>query len=292
MPAFPTRPPDMPATPTIHELLEQAATQLAATSDSPRLDAELLLARALARPRSHLRAWPENAVNPDQLETFEQLMARRRDGEPLAYILGQREFWSMPLEVGPATLIPRPDTETLVEAALARIPRDAACRVLDLGTGTGAIALALKLERPLAEVHASDASVAALDIARRNAARLKLDIRFHCGSWWAPFAGQRFGVAVSNPPYIAMDDAHLDRGDVRFEPRSALAAGPDGLDDIRCIIATARGHLAPGGWLLLEHGFEQAAAVRELLAGAGFDGIRCSRDLAGRDRVSAGRNPL
>lgn len=275
--------------PTFEQLLATAATRLAASSDSPRLDAELLLSRALDRPRSHLRAWPQNRPDPDQLAQFEVLLARRLGGEPMAYILGAREFWSMTLEVTPDTLIPRPDTEVLVEAALEKIPRDASCRVLDLGTGTGAIALSLKKERALADVHASDASDAALAVARRNAARLALDVHFHAGDWWTPFAGHVFDVVVSNPPYIAAADEHLQRGDVRFEPRGALAAGDDGLDDIRHIVANAPRFLAPGGWLLLEHGFDQADAVRELLAEAGFERLRCINDLGGNPRVSVGR---
>ena len=273
------------------ELLDNAAAQLAAIGDAPMLDAELLLSKAVDRPRSHLRAWPEKQPDTEQLAQFETLLARRLEGEPMAYILGEREFWSMSLQVNPDTLIPRPDTETLVEAALARIPNDRACRVLDLGTGTGAIALALKQERPHAEVHASDASPAALLVARNNARRLGVDITLHEGSWWLPFAGRRFDVIVSNPPYIAASDAHLEQGDVRFEPRSALVAGKEGLDDIRVIVTHARDHLAEGGWLLLEHGFDQAAAVQELLAAAGFEHAGCAADLAGQMRVSFGRAP-
>lgn len=273
------------------QLLLDAAARLEAVSDSPRLDAEILLARAIDRPRSHLRAWPENRPDEAQLETFTALLARRLQGEPIAYILGEREFWSLRLEVSPDTLIPRPDTEVLVETALEKIPRDAPCRVLDLGTGTGAIALALKKDRPLAEIHASDASPAALAVARRNAANHVLDIHFHAGDWWAPFSNGRFDVVVSNPPYIAAADAHLERGDVRFEPRAALASGADGLDDIRKIVAGASDHLAPGGWLLLEHGRDQAAAIRRLLEDAGFEAVACRKDFSGNDRVSLGRNP-
>ncbi|HEX7046758.1 MAG TPA: peptide chain release factor N(5)-glutamine methyltransferase [Gammaproteobacteria bacterium] len=278
---------------TFNELLADATSQLAAISDSARLDAELLLARAIDRPRSHLRAWPENRPDAEQAAQFEALLSRRIAGEPMAYILGEREFWSLRLAVSPDTLIPRPDTEILVETALEKIPRDSPCRVLDLGTGTGAIALALKQERPLAELHASDASTAALAIARGNAEAHKLDIHFHAGDWWAPFSDQTFDVIVSNPPYIAANDAHLDNGDVRFEPRTALASGADGLDDIRKIIAGARHHLAPCGWLLLEHGHDQAQAVGELLTNAGFEDIGCRKDFSGNDRVSLGkRRPL
>jgi len=276
---------------TFEQLITAAATQLAALSDSPRLDAELLLACAIDRPRSHLRAWPESRPDPAQNAQFEKLLARRLAGEPMAHIFGVREFWSLDLKVTADTLIPRPDTEILVETALEKIPRSGACRVLDLGTGTGAIALAVKQERPLAEVHASDASDAALAVARENAARHALDIRFHHGDWWTPFTGAAFDVVVSNPPYIAENDAHLERGDVRFEPRTALAAGKDGLDDIRRIVSGARTHLAPGGWLLLEHGHDQAQAVADLLRAAGFRETACRRDLAGNDRVSLARKP-
>ncbi|HEX6930353.1 MAG TPA: peptide chain release factor N(5)-glutamine methyltransferase [Gammaproteobacteria bacterium] len=277
---------------TIRDLLADAATGLAAVSENPRLDAELLLSQALDRPRSHLRTWPENTPDADQLARFDALLARRSRGEPMAYIQGAREFWSLNLRVSPDTLIPRPDTEILVEAALEKIPRSAPCRVLDLGTGTGAIALALKQERPLAEVHASDASRAALEIARDNAKTLKLDLRFVEGDWWAPFEGRQFDVVVSNPPYIADTDAHLVRGDLRFEPRAALASGPDGLTDIRRLIADAPRFIAPGGWLLLEHGFEQADAVRALLADAGFEHPDCRKDLAGHVRASLAQRSL
>ncbi len=274
---------------TFNEMLADAAARLAASSDSPRLDAELLLAHAIDRPRSHLRAWPENRPDDMQLAQFENLLTRRLAGEPMAHILGAREFWSLDLAVTPDTLIPRPDTEILVEAALERIPRDTPCRVLDLGTGTGAIALALKKERALAEVHASDASSAALAIARGNAEKHGMDIHFHAGDWWTPFRERLFDVVVSNPPYVAAGDAHLGKGDLRFEPRAALVSGADGLDAIRTIIAGAREHLAPGGWLLLEHGHDQAHALDELLAKAGFEDRALRKDFSGNDRVSFGR---
>lgn len=281
----------MPNTPpkTFRELLAHAVTRLEPVSDSPLLDAELLLAHALDRPRPHLKAWPDNRPDAEQLARFEDLLERRQRGEPMAYLLGEREFWSLRLEVTPDTLIPRHDTETLVEAALGRIPRGKHCRVVDLGTGSGAIALAIRHERPLADITATDASRPALDVARRNAARLGLDIRFVYGEWFAPLAGQQFDVIVSNPPYIADADRHLANGDLPHEPRSALASGPDGLRDIRQIVTAAPGFLAPGGWLLLEHGHEQGDAVRALLAAAGFSGLGCSRDLAGHERVSFGR---
>lgn len=274
---------------TYRQLLEHARGQLAAFSDNPQLEAELLLARAVDRPRTHLRAWPERRPDAEQLAQFETLLGRRLHGEPIAYILGEREFWSLLLTVNADTLIPRPDTEILVETALERIPTDRACAVLDLGTGSGAIALALQKERPLARVTASDASAAALLVARNNARQLGLDLEFREGDWWTPFRGRRFDVAVSNPPYIENKDPHLDRGDLRFEPRDALAAGVDGLDDIRRLVKNAPSHLNRGGWLLLEHGFNQAEAVRELLAAAGFARLGCRKDLAGHPRVSFGQ---
>jgi len=279
----------MPHPPTTcRDLLARAAGQLAAVGDSPLLDAELLLSRALDRPRTHLKAWPESQPDAEQCALFETLLTRRLRGEPMAYILGEREFWSLSLQVSPDTLIPRPDTEVLVEAALERIPKGGHCRVLDLGTGTGAIALALKHERPLADVWASDASSGALQLARSNAKRLGLEITFREGDWWSPFRGMQFDIVVSNPPYIAESDAHLQSGDLRFEPRSALAAGPDGLADIRRLIAGAQAHLSAGGWLLLEHGHDQSGAVRELFVAAGFEETGSHRDLAGHFRVSFG----
>lgn len=276
---------------TYRELITDAAARLENGSDSPRLDAELLLARALDRPRSHIGAWPERRPDVVQLAEFERLLERRLQGEPMAHILGEREFWSLDLQVTPDTLIPRPDTEMLVETALEKIPPGRGCRVLDLGTGTGAIALAIKKERPLAEVAATDASEPALEVARRNAQRHRLQVEFRAGDWWLPFADRQFDVVVSNPPYIADSDSHLASGDVRFEPRSALASGPAGLDDLERIIGGVPALLAPGGWLLVEHGYDQAEPVAERFAQAGFVDIRCHRDLGGQLRVTQGRRP-
>lgn len=273
------------------DLLREAASRLVLVSDSPRLDAELLLARALERKRSHLLAWPERVPSAEEHAIFENLLNRRAAGEPIAHILGEREFWSMELSVTPDTLIPRPETEILVEAALEHIPADRPCRVLDMGTGTGAIALAIARERPFAEITATDRSAAALVIARRNAERHKADIRFLEGDWWSALDGETFDIAVSNPPYIREQDPHLSKGDVRFEPASALVAGADGLADIRKIILGAAKQLVPGGQLLLEHGYDQADETAALLAANGFTGIRCLRDLSGKDRVSIGQRP-
>jgi len=258
--------------------------------DSPtaRLDAELLLAAALGKPRSYLRTWPERELDAVQQAAFSESLARRRAGEPIAYILGQQGFWSLELEVAPHTLIPRPDTELLVETALALLPATAAS-VLDLGTGTGAIALALASERPAWQVSGVDRVADAVALAERNRARLGLgNARFCASHWFSAMTDQRFQLIVSNPPYIAAGDRHLAEGDVRFEPSSALVAGEDGLDDIRLIIEQAPAYLEPGGWLALEHGFDQAEAVRALLQARGFSAVESRRDLGGHERISLG----
>lgn len=261
----------------------------------PRLEpgeADLLLAHALGRSRTWLFTHGEDEVDADAAERFEALVQRRAQGEPVAYLTGQRGFWRFDLQVGPATLIPRPETERLVELALERLPEDRALRVADLGTGSGAIALAIAVERPRAVVVATDASAGALEVARGNAARLELrNIEFRLGDWLAPLHGERFALIASNPPYIASGDPHLDEGDLRFEPASALASGPDGLDAIQVIAAHAPAHLEPGGWLLLEHGWDQGAAVRALLTSVGFVEVATELDLEGRDRVTMGRRP-
>ncbi|PAU85675.1 protein-(glutamine-N5) methyltransferase, release factor-specific [Pseudomonas sp. WN033] len=271
---------------SIAELLAQAELP---DSDSPRLDAELLLAHVLDKPRSYLRTWPEHEPSAKQLECFAELLARRRAGEPVAYLLGQRGFWSLDLKVAPSTLIPRPDTELLVELALRLGPAEDA-RVLDLGTGTGAIALALASERRQWQVFGCDRVAEAVALAEENRQRLGIgNANFVQSDWFAQLPLGRFDLIVSNPPYIAADDPHLQQGDVRYEPHSALVSGSDGLDDIRRIVSQARRHLTPGGWLLLEHGWQQAAAVRELLVAAGFVEVDSWHDLGGHERVSGGR---
>lgn len=274
---------------TVGALLAQAARRL--SPDAGRVEAELLLAHALERSRAWLLAHADDAVAADAARQYRTLVDRRCGGEPIAYILGWRGFWSFDLEVTPAVLIPRPETERLVECALAVIAVDRPLWVADLGTGSGAIALAIARERPLAELIALDASAAALAVARRNAQALAVRVRFVLGDWLAPLAGQQLDVIVSNPPYIAQGDAHLRSGDLRFEPERALASGPDGLDAIRRIVGDAPVHLRAGGWLLLEHGLDQGHAVRALLAAAGFVAIATWRDLEGRERVSAGCRP-
>lgn len=259
-------------------------------SPTPRLDAELLLAAALNKPRSYLRTWPEREPDADQLALFQASLQRRRQGEPVAYILGHQGFWSLDLEVAPHTLIPRPDTELLVETALDLLPATP-LEVLDLGTGTGAIALALASERPAWQVTGVDRVEEAVALAERNRQRLALgNAGFLLSHWFSALAGRRYGLILSNPPYIRADDRHLAQGDVRFEPSSALVSGSDGLDDIRAIIQAAPEHLLPGGWLLLEHGFDQAGDVRRLLGDAGFAEVHSRRDLAGLERISLGRS--
>jgi len=261
--------------------------------DSPtaRLDAELLLAAALGKSRSFLHTWPERIVPSDAALKFAEYLQRRRGGEPVAYILGQQGFWKLDLEVAPHTLIPRPDTELLVEAALELLPATPA-KVLDLGTGSGAIALALASERPAWSVTAVDRVLEAVALAERNRQRLHLNNATVLSShWFSALEGQRFQLIISNPPYIASADPHLVEGDVRFEPASALVAGVDGLDDLRLIVAQAPDYLEAGGWLMLEHGYDQAEAVRDLLQIRGFEEVHSRTDLGGHQRISLGRLP-
>jgi len=281
----------MPAEPaTIRRLLEQAAQRLA--TDSPRLDAELLLAGSLGKSRSYLYTWPE-AVPPAAVQLrFRELLGRRAAGEPVAYLLGQREFWSLPLTVTPATLIPRPETETLVALALQRIPADTDAWIADLGTGSGAVALAIARERPRCRIIATDISRAALAVAAANAERLELaNVQCLAGDWCAALPDGAFDLIVSNPPYIAEDDSHLTRGDVRFEPREALAAGPLGMDALQHIARCASTRLRPHGWLLLEHGYDQAQPATRLLRACGYEQVQDYPDDAGLGRVVAGRRP-
>lgn len=279
-----------PDSPTIKQLLAEATALL--DSDSPRLDAEVLLAHALQQPRSHLLAWPEKRLTAAQLATFRQLLQRRCNGEPVAYLTGEREFWSLPLGVTTDTLIPRPETESLVALALEKIPADAPQLIADLGTGSGAIALAIASERPRCTLIATERDPAALAVAEENAQRLGITtVAFRHGHWCEPLAGLQADLIVSNPPYIAAADPHLTRGDVRFEPRSALAAGPAGMDDLTAIAACAARHLKPGGWLLMEHGFDQGELARQLLEDTGFSQVLDYRDNASLARVISGQWP-
>ncbi|WP_447749672.1 peptide chain release factor N(5)-glutamine methyltransferase [Aeromonas veronii] len=268
-----------------------------AGGESPRADADVLLCHLLGCRRSYLMTWPERELDAAQQATLQTWLARRLNGEPIAHLVGEREFWSLPLKVSPATLIPRPDTEVLVEQALTRIPQGP-CAVLDLGTGTGAIALALKSERPELDVWAVDRMADAAALARENSAALGLPIEVRDGSWFEPLGEPdrdntpRFAVIVSNPPYIDGADPHLEQGDVRFEPRSALVADDAGLADIRHIVVHAPAYLLPDGWLLLEHGWDQGEAVRQLLRDGGYREVATVRDYGDNDRVTLGLCPL
>jgi len=252
-------------------------------------EARLLLAEATGFSVASVLAHAERDVPPQANAMFADWAARRRAGEPIAYLLGRREFYGLMLGITPAVLIPRPETELLVDRALAQIADSDQARVADLGTGSGAVALAIKSHRPRVHVVATEASAEALEVARRNAARLSLAIELRQGRWFEPLAGERFDLIVSNPPYVAYNDPHLSRGDLRFEPRAALVAGPDGLQALRSIADGSAPHLRPGGWLLLEHGFGQDAPLREFLAHAGFEGIYTWPDLAGIARVTGGK---
>ena len=271
------------------ELLDEAVARLR-DSDSPRLDAEVLLAHVLGKSRAWLLAWPDRGVDAEAVARFADLITRRAEGRPVAYLTGRREFWSLDLAVDDTTLIPRPETELLVERALAWIPSAEQRLVADLGTGSGAVALAVASERPAGFVLATDVHFHTLERARHNATRLALhNVAFLCGDWLAPFAPRSLDLVISNPPYVADADPHLAQGDVRFEPRRALAAGGEGLDAIRIIARTADSVLKPGGHVLLEHGYDQAETVRALLRGAGFTDIATFSDLAGRPRVTEAR---
>lgn len=273
---------------TLAGALETATQGLAAASDSARTDASILLCHILDCPRSYLLSHPETRLTPVQQQDYAALIARRAKGEPVAYITGTRDFWSLDLKVTPAVLIPRPETETLIEAALAHLPADQPLRIADLGTGSGAIALVLARERPRAHVIATDVSDAALAVARENERRHAIpNVVFHESLWFAALEGQSFDLIVSNPPYVAAEDSHLAA--LQFEPRTALVSGQDGLDALRHIISQAPAYLHPKGWLLVEHGAEQGQAVQALFSKAGFSEIETLPDLAGLPRVTAGR---
>ena len=276
---------------TLSDALRLARPSLRMHGDDARREAEVLLAGVLGCARSHLYAHADQTLTAAQAIKFQTLIERRATGEPVAYLLGTREFWSLQLTVSADTLIPRPETELLVERALLCIPNDAALRIADLGTGSGAIALAIARERPRCQVIATDISEAALNVARDNAARLDIGtIEFRCGDWCAALAGMRCAVIITNPPYIPAADPHLAAGDVRFEPRTALTPGPEGLEAIRRIAAQARAHLDSDGWLLLEHGYDQSSAVTGLLHDHGYREIAAFADISGHKRVAQGRN--
>jgi release factor glutamine methyltransferase len=272
--------------------LEQAVGTIGGVTTTPRLDAELLLAHVLGIERSQLRARAERPLSGPESARFDALVERRGRGEPVAYLLGRREFWSLPLEVNAAVLVPRPESELLVEVGLASLPKSGVVAVLDLGTGSGAIGLAIAHERPDARVDLVDSSPAAVAVAERNRIALGLhNARTLCGDWYAPAAGARYALIVANPPYLAAADPHLAGPELRHEPRSALVAGPSGLEAIGQIASGARKHLAERGTLIIEHGATQGPATRQLFAAAGLDSIDTRRDLAGLDRATLGREP-
>ncbi len=277
----------------IGEAIRQAGqsvqNQLGLDSAGANVEANLLCQHLLNVNRAWLISHESETLTSKQQAAFEALVQRRLKGEPIAYILGSREFYGLPLKTTPATLIPRPDTETLVEAALAKIPQNASLNILDLGTGTGAVALVIASERPQTKVTAVDASPEALKVATENAQSLNLcNVRLIESNWFSALVSEKFDVIVSNPPYIAQDDEHLKQGDLRFEPLSALASGADGLDDIRKIIQDAPDFLNPNGWLMLEHGYDQGDAVAALLNARGFRQIDHVKDIAGTLRVTFG----
>lgn len=280
----------MPSLPSLRldTCLRQAAARLGGLE--ARHEAEVLLLHVLGRDRAWLFMHGADPLPEQAALVFEALLTRREAGEPVAYLTGSRGFWTLDLQVTPDTLIPRPETELLVELVLARLPQERSVRVADLGTGSGAIALAIAGERPRAKVIATDLAPDTLAIAIGNAQRNGVhNVEFRPGDWFAAVDGERFDVIASNPPYIAEGDAHLQQGDLRFEPPAALSSGADGLDAIRTIVAGAPVHLLPGGWLLLEHGWDQGEAVRELMAQAGFANIATRQDLEERDRVTLGQ---
>lgn len=273
---------------TFKQWLTQALSQLTA-SESPRRDAEILLEFVSGKSRTYILAFDETELTAEQVDTLDKLLARRENGEPVAHLVGLREFWSLPLFVSPATLIPRPDTECLVEQALTRLPAEA-CDILDLGTGTGAIALALASERPDCAVTAVDFVADAVALAKRNAENLAIgNVTILQSNWFSALKGKTFGMIVSNPPYIDEQDPHLAQGDVRFEPKTALVAAQEGLADLAYIIREGHRFLQAEGWMLLEHGWKQGAAVRELFEEAGYQQVETCRDYGGNERLTLGR---
>lgn len=280
---------------SIQSILKSTQEQLqqAGLVDSPLLDAELLLCHALKVNRTYLFTWPEQELSEQQYTDFQSALSVRLQGKPIAHIIGEREFWGLNLQVTPDTLIPRPDTETLIEAVLEQSSEASqTCKILDLGTGSGAIALALKSELPHCEITAVDQSEAALKVAKQNAQNLNLQVTFLESNWFSAVAHTEFNYIVSNPPYIEDNDPHLTQGDVRFEPITALTSGQDGLEDIRIIINQAWSHLKPGGWLFIEHGYNQANPVSRLLMAQGYQQVSLKHDLADNPRVSFAQKPF
>lgn len=274
---------------SIQSLLDRAVTLLSGVSESARLDAEVLLRYCLGKPRSFLRAWPERQLSSAQTSQFWDLLEQRRQGQPIAYLTGEREFWSRTFHVNPDVLIPRPDSELLIELSLSLVPEGQACKIIDLGTGSGILAITLAAERPLAEVMATDNSAAALKIARQNAEQLGVgNVRFLASHWFDAVADSNFDLVISNPPYIAEDDPHLRQGDVRFEPVTALVSEEMGLKDIRLLAEQAGNHLKPNGRLLMEHGYDQPDQVQTILKQLHYRQVATHSDLSGNPRVTSG----
>ncbi|MCP4409741.1 MAG: peptide chain release factor N(5)-glutamine methyltransferase [Gammaproteobacteria bacterium] len=277
-----------PSEKNIDGLLREATRHLQAATDSPRLDAELLLAYVLRRDRVYLYTYPESLPPADQRDCFHALLQRRRQGEPLAYLTGFKEFWSLSLSITPQVLIPRPETELLVELALACFTQQQSINVADLGTGSGAIALALAHERPHWRITATDISTPALEVARSNAQMLE-NVQFLAGHWFVPLNTKRLHLIISNPPYIDSHDPHLQQPELRHEPQQALVSPAHGLKDIMHIIDNTPQHLLAGGFLILEHGFDQGSTVRKRLRDKGFSAISTHHDLAGHERATLAR---
>lgn len=274
---------------SIHSVLSTAAAQLATASETAMLDAEVLLCHCLNKNRSFLRAWPEHQPSREQLAQFQMLVAQRSQGKPIAYLTGQREFWSRNFKVSPDVLIPRPDTELLIELSLALLPTDRPCKIIDLGTGSGVIAITLAAERPLTDVLATDFSAAALEIAGYNAEQLGTgNVRFRQSHWFDQIDETGFDLVISNPPYIAGGDPHLLEGDVRFEPDSALVSAENGLRDIRLIAEQAGRRLKDGGQLLIEHGYNQQTDVQAIFNALHYQQVTTHADLSGNPRVTSG----
>ncbi|MCF6236736.1 MAG: peptide chain release factor N(5)-glutamine methyltransferase [Gammaproteobacteria bacterium] len=280
----------MAKTNRVDVLLKNAKDSLSSKHDTAAVDAEILLCHVINKNRSFIYSWPEHTLTQQQQDDYQQLIKQRLSGQPVAYLVGTRDFWSLELNVCADVLIPRPDTERLVELALEKIPVNTKWKIVDLGTGSGAIALAIASERPNCHVYAVDCSPSALEVAKSNAKQLEINnIDFITGNWLEPLFGDQFGIIVSNPPYIAEQDIHLTQGDIRFEPSSALVSGKDGLDDIRLIISSAPLLLKHGGWLLLEHGYNQGDAVRNLFIRENYTHVTTHQDLSGNDRVTLGK---
>lgn len=273
----------------IQSLLKEAKDKLATSSDSATLDAEVLMCKIIGKPRSYLRAWPEKTLNSAEIKTYWQICEQRQQGQPIAYIVGEKEFWSRDFNVTPDVLIPRPDTEILIELALKLLPEHQPAKIIDLGTGSGIIAITLAAERPLTDIIATDFSHAALNCARSNAAKHNVNnVRFIHSNWFTDIPDSQVDLIISNPPYIAEDDAHLQQGDLRFEPLSALRAAEHGLGDIKIIATEARNYLNSGGNLLIEHGYDQELQVQAIFSDLNYHQIATHHDYAGQPRVTSG----